>query len=218
MSSARKGKVASLPATIREEVNKRLFDGQQSPQIIKWLHEQPEVLRILDDRWGEEPVNAQNISEWRKGGYQDWLDRREKVSAIKTLSDYSLKLAQAAGGSLTEGALAIGGGKILEFLETAAADESKQSGEGFDNLINALVALRHAELAGVKSKQNEVVLQQRERALALEEKRFRRQTAELFLDWYADKRAIEIAEGKADHDVKVEDLSKLLFGERPTEA
>src|SRR4051812_37160211 len=107
MATTRKGKIASLPAAIREEVNRRLFDGEKSPQIIKWLHEQPAVLKVLNDHWREEPVSAQNISEWRQGGYQDWLDRLEKVESLKVLSDYSLKLAQASGGSISEGALAI---------------------------------------------------------------------------------------------------------------
>jgi|ERR1051326_6174297 hypothetical protein len=209
MDPARKGKIASLPAAVREEINRRLLDGQSSATIIPWLHEQPEVLRVLDDRWGEEPVSANNISEWRRGGYQDWLERRERVSALKTLSDYSLKLAQAAGGSMSEGAAAIAGGRILEILEKSA------EGTADSELIDSLVRLRRTEILAKKADQNAIALSQRDRQLALEEKRFQRQTAEMFIKFYKDRRAKEIIDRKGDHDVQVKDLVDMMFGEKP---
>jgi hypothetical protein len=202
--AARKGKIASLPAQIREEVNQRLHNGEQAPQILPWLNAHPDVLRVLDDRWGEEPVTPNNLSEWRRGGYKDWLARNEKVSALKTLSDFSLNAARAAGGSMTEGALAIAGGRILELLE--AAVEAKTIDK---DLIEALIAVRAKEI------DRDIVLQQRDRQLALEETKFRRQTAELFLEFYEDEKAREIAESNRPPDVKVQDMVQVMFGEAP---
>lgn len=219
MESARKGKVASLPAKIRAEINQRLHDGQAARQILPWLNADAEVLRVLDDRWHEEPVTPQNLSEWRQGGYQDWLNRNEKVGAIKVLSAYAFELAQASGGSITEGAAAVAGGRILETLEKSVAAEQDPE------FINALVALRRAEIAqkrtdilGKRANQSDVALAQRDRQLALEEKRFQRQTAELFLQWYTDKRAKEIIDTKGPKDVKMDQLVTLMFGEKPSTA
>lgn len=227
---ARKGKIATLPAKIREEINRRLHDGQQGPQIIPWLNSQEEVLRVLDERWGEEPITPQNLSEWRQGGYQDWLARRDREDSIKTLSEFSYKIAKASGGSLTEGAIAIAGGRILELLEKVADGEKPDNLVALKNedgsyelpfefdlekLINSLATLRGREIDQQRTKQRDVVLEQRNRQLALEETKFRRQTAELFLKWYEDKRAKEIVESKGAKETKMEDLVQLMFGAQP---
>jgi len=186
-----------------------------------WLHSLPEVLTILDQKWGEEPISPNNISQWRLGGYQDWLKRNDKVFALRTLSDYSLKLAQAAGGSISEGAAAIAGGKILELIEKAAEaentpiDDEGQPVFAIGELIESLTSLRSAEIQQKRTNQRDVVLQQRDRQLALEEQRFQRQTAELFLKWYDDQRAVEILAGKGTREVKMENLVQLMFGEKP---
>jgi len=215
MDSTRKGKIATLPAKIRDEINRRLHEGEGARQILPWLNADKDVLRVLDERWGEEPVTPQNLSEWRRGGYRDWLGRNEKVSALKVLSDYSLQLAQAAGGSISEGAAAIAGGKILALLENAAEEEGPTNGILLSELIDSLSALRKNEIAQKKIDQNAITLGQRDRQLALEEKRFQRQTAELFIKFYTDRRAKEIMERKGDREVQVKDLVGMMFGEKP---
>jgi hypothetical protein len=228
MPTARKGKIASLPARIREEVNRRLLDGETAPQIIKWLSSEPDVARVLEERWKGEAVSDNNISQWREGGYEDWKKQNERIEAIKTLSDYSFKLARAAGRSLSEGATAIAGGRILELLETVA--DRAQTGEAnvvslenedstrempfefdLEKLVNSVATLSHVEVA----RQRET---RQGRGLELDIQRFRRQTAEIFISWHADKRAREILEGKGTKEVKMDNLVTLMFGERPSDA
>lgn len=225
MDASRKGKIASLPAKIRDEINRRLHDGETARQILPWLNADTDVLRVLDERWHEQPVDAHNLSQWRQGGYQDWLNRNEKVSALKVLSEYSLQLAQAAGGSITEGAAAIAGGRILELLENSAssiasADAGEEDGEGplpLNGLIESLVNLRRAEIAQRRTDIAQQRVTQNDRALALEEKRFQRQTGEYFRKFYKDERVREIMERKAaDPEVQVQDLVKVMFGEKPS--
>jgi hypothetical protein len=221
MDASRKGKIASLPAQIREEVNQRLHNGEQAPQILPWLNSNADVLRVLDDRWGEEPVTANNLSEWRRGGFKDWLARNDRVHAIRTLSGYSLELAKASGGNISEGAAAVAGGRILELIERAADAEGaatdKDGNPVFElgTLIESLVSLRSAEIQQKRTDQRDIVLQQRDRQLALEETKFRRQTAELFLEFYEDEKAREIAESNRPPDVKVQDMVQVMFGEAP---
>ncbi|HLP02124.1 MAG TPA: hypothetical protein VK163_08865 [Opitutaceae bacterium] len=206
MSITRTGKIARCPLAIREEVNRRLLDGESGPKILRWLNEHPDVLRVLDQYFGEEPVSAQNLSEWRQGGYAEWMERREKIEATKALASFAAKIGEAAGGSLTDGSAAILGGKILEKLE--AADESTDLAA----LTKALVALRSTDLEARKAQQRERLLEQKERQVALQEKQFQVRTCELFLTWYDKKRAAEIAEGKGKREVKIEQLRLLMFG------
>lgn len=223
MDSARKGKIASLPATIRAEINRRLHDGERSPQILPWLNAEPEVIRIVEERWDNKKVSESNLSEWRLGGFQEWVKQNERVDAIKTLADYSLKLAQAAGGSMSQGMAAIAGGRILQLLERVADGETPtmvQSVDGepagelpiefnLEKLVNAVATIGHVEVAHKKESRQG-------KALDLDVQRFRRQTGEYFRKFYKNERAREIMERKgADPEVQVQDLVKVMFGERP---
>lgn len=50
-------------------------------------------------------------------------------------------------------------------------------------------------------------------ALKLEEAKFQRETCELFLKWFEDKRAREVAASGASHSEKIAALGQLVFGE-----
>lgn len=203
----RTGKIARMPASIREEINRRLHDGQPARVILAWLHSQPEALRVLEEHFGEEPVSPQNLSEWRAGGYRDWLSRRERVDHLKVLSDYAISLARA-GGSITEGAAAIAGGRILEMLETLPQEK-------LAHFVSALAALRSSEATALNARTKQASLAHRERELALAEARFQRQTAELFLKWYEVQAAREIVSSRDDAGKKTEKLIQLMFGDKP---
>jgi len=203
----RRGKIASLPAVIREELCQRLHDGQRGPQILPWLHSLPEVQRVLNEQYGEDLINAQNLTDWRQGGFLDWKRRQEKVENLKVLSAYAGKLAQA-GGSLAEGAAAIAGGKILEMLE--GLDE-----ENAETLIRSLSALRSSEASHINAKTNVERTAQKARQLDLEEAKFRRTTAEMFIKWYENQAAKEIVSSREGASVKMDRLVELMFGKKP---
>lgn len=209
----RTGKIASLPARIREQVNIRLHDGQKSPKIIAWLHEIPEVLTILDDEWGEEPISAQNISEWRRGGYQDWLARRERVENIKVLSDYSFQLAKNAGTAISDAAAAVAGGQILEALEKINASEGAE--EKIIGLSLAIAKLRDGDSKIVRARVSERNADQKDRQLDFDETKFQYGTAEKFLDWARTKAAQAILDSGEPRAVQLPKMVQLMFGPRP---
>jgi hypothetical protein len=72
-SASRTGKIARLPHEIRERLNQRLLDGEGGPEILDWLNSRAEVKKVLDERYESHPVTPGNLSEWRHGGYRDWL-------------------------------------------------------------------------------------------------------------------------------------------------
>ena len=71
----RNGKIAHLPETIQEQLNGRLYDNQPARVLIEWLNGLPEVQAVMTQYFGGRPLSEQNISEWRQGGYKEWLDQ-----------------------------------------------------------------------------------------------------------------------------------------------
>jgi hypothetical protein len=200
----RRSKIAQLPRTIREQLNQRILDGQLGPTILRWLNDAAKLK-------GAHAVNPQNLSAWRVTGYADWKKEQARVEEVRKLSDYAFNLARAAGGDLSEGSAAIAGGQILTLLEAAQA--SKADAETLKPLVDALVSLRSTELATKKVAIDQAKLAQKDRELELSEKRFRRQTAEMFVEWAGKNEVLGILNANTSHTDKIERLGKQLFGE-----
>lgn len=71
-----KGKIARLPARIREEVNRRLENGERAADIVAWLNQEPVVRERMAEYFNGAPVSEQNVSWWRQGGFEDWKRRK----------------------------------------------------------------------------------------------------------------------------------------------
>lgn len=203
-----RSKIASLPARVREELCQRLHDGQRGPEILPWLNSLPEVQRVLDEQWGEQPVDAHNLSAWRTTGFKDWREKRERADEMKILSGYALKMAEAAGTNVSEGAAAVAGGRILELLEAA-------QGEDLVALAIALAKMRDADAKLLNARVAKEGLAHKSRALEIAEAKFRRETAKLFIEWFEKEEARRIVEGKQSKTVKMDQLVQLMFGDRP---
>jgi hypothetical protein len=81
----RKGKVARLPVAVREQLNERLRTGEEGKILVAWLNTLPEVKDRMAELFGGFPMREQNLSQWKKGGYRDWLDQREVCEVAKLL-------------------------------------------------------------------------------------------------------------------------------------
>ena len=79
---ARIGKIARLGSDIRNELNSRLADGADGKNILHWLNSLPSVCETLARSFGARPITKQNLSNWRRGGYQDWLVRKQDFSCL----------------------------------------------------------------------------------------------------------------------------------------
>lgn len=218
----RVGKVARLPLAIREELNRRLLENEPARKICAWLNALPEAIRVCDE-FGEQPIDDRNISDWRKGGFADWLRRREQIEETREMAQWAVKLAKASGGNLSEGAAAILSGKILEILEglTRLRDQKDEKDESSLTAVAAMVEqvtlslsrLRKGDANAAMVEINRKRIEQKDEEIALARATFQRQTCELFLKWYEDKRAVEAAAGAGDNSSKIERLGQLMFGE-----
>ena len=68
----RKGKIARLPRAVRDELNRRLDDGEQGIRLVEWLNGLAEVQAVLKADFDGRPINEQNLSDWKDGGLKDW--------------------------------------------------------------------------------------------------------------------------------------------------
>ena len=208
---SRKGKIARLPLAIREELNQRLLEGQSGGKILPWLNARPEVQAILAEDFEGLRVNDNNLSEWRRGGYAEWIARRERLDSTRELARFAADITKAGNGSLSDGAAAIASGKLLEVLE--GLGEEKSTVEILDALTLALSRLRAGDHDAAKLRLTTLRLDQTAELLALEQAKFQRATCDLFLKWREDERARNIADGPGTNDEKINQLGQAMFGE-----
>ena len=98
----RNGKIARLPQSIREQVNRRLDNGEQGKQIAEWLNTLPEVKTLMDAQFAGQPVNEVNLSNWKLGGYMDWQAQQDALDAASQLAEDAAQLDEAGGRQITE--------------------------------------------------------------------------------------------------------------------
>src|ERR1700677_829001 len=94
--TTRKSKIARLPFNIREELNHQIMDNVPTKDILNWLNSDPTVRHYMERLFQNRFITDQNLSEWRQGSYQEWLDYRSCIEDVRDLSE------QAARAALTD--------------------------------------------------------------------------------------------------------------------
>ena len=116
---ARTGKIARLPAPIREELNRHLNNGTRAKDLTAWLNQLPEVQAILAELFAGKPIREQNISEWRAGGYQDWCERETSRLRIRDIAEEYESFTPEEGRNLID--------RHLDFVLAAELAEELES-------------------------------------------------------------------------------------------
>ncbi|MGD0652334.1 MAG: hypothetical protein ABSA97_14550 [Verrucomicrobiia bacterium] len=98
----RNGKIARLPREVREQLNRRLDDGEKGRKLVRWLNSLPPVQTVLKAEFGGRSINEPNLTEWKKGGYREWLDQQEAKELVPLLADEADELNHATGPPLTD--------------------------------------------------------------------------------------------------------------------
>lgn len=206
MPRARRGKIAKLPAEIRAEVNRRLHDGQTGTKLLEWLNADARVKTVLDAQFAGAAINDQNLTEWRQGGFMDWLEERERLDALKELSLFAGG-AVKSGGNLADGAAAVAAGRLITAID--GADD-----EQLVKIAGAIAILRGGDIESRRLQLVEQKVKQGDRKLAFDEKRWQMRTVELLIEHLKDSEALRIAtQPGLDNDERTELLGKRLFGE-----
>ena len=141
--SRRNGKVARLPEGLRQQVNRMIDDGLPYKVIIQKLGQAGKHL------------NEDNLSNWRLGGYQDYLKAQALQDRARTQTEAAADLVREAEcadpAKLQQVCTQIG---LLHYLETLAEhgdqiarDSLRKTPAKFITLINACSNMSNANIA-----------------------------------------------------------------------
>src|SRR4030095_31550 len=86
-SSRRNGKIARLPKETRDMINRMLDDGIPYHVIIDELGEAGEGL------------NTQNLTNWKQGGYQEWVKNQERIDRARIQTEHAIDLLRETNGT-----------------------------------------------------------------------------------------------------------------------
>lgn len=209
--TTRKGKIARLPKSIRDQVNVRLLNNETAGTILPWLNALPEVKAVLEDQFKGEAISDQNLSAWRTGGFSEWMDRNEQLERTRSKAQHALDLVKAGGAHLTDGIAAIIAGDLLEEMEQA-------EGEDKETITRKFIALRASDHV-----RQSLALQEKKLTLETEKhdlqvKKFRTLAVKKFMEWAGDPQAQNILNSGKSKEVQMDLLHELLWGKAPTEA
>lgn len=210
---ARQGKIARLPHRLRKQVNTRLRDGEAARKLLAWLNAQPDAIAVWDAEFEGVPASPQNLSEWRLGGFKEYLRERDKLDAITTLSDYALEVAERSGASLADGAAAIIAGQIVKSFETLA--DTEESGLSLDKAAFAVAALRTGDHAKEKHQLAEKKHLLAEKRTDLDREKFERLTCEAVYKAGKSKEIQAILGSGETKAVQLDLIHEQLFGKAP---
>ena len=96
MNHTRTGKIARLPKAVREVLSDRLEQGETAAELLAWLNGLACVQAALAENFGGRPITEQNLSDWRAGGHQDWLQHEQARLLVAELTERNGDLTQAA--------------------------------------------------------------------------------------------------------------------------
>jgi alpha-L-fucosidase 2 len=150
---SRVGKIARLPRLLRDELNRRLDDGQPGVRLVEWLNGLEETRIVLRGSFGGRPVNAQNLSEWKRGGYREWLARRDFLEQAAELSAETGEHRKVTEGRLTEDlstALAVRYASVLAGWDGKVTGEFRGELRILHDLCADITAIRRTEISDAR--------------------------------------------------------------------
>ena len=145
--SARNGKIAKLPRHIRDHINRAFDSGQTAVYITEQLNKLPEVKATLEAHFGGRPITQNNLSEWKAGGYRDWLARQELLRQKSEFSADANELAETAKGlpdSLFGMAL-LDYARLIKNAEKETPEEFEKKRKALSSMVSDVVRLRRCE-------------------------------------------------------------------------
>ena len=182
--SARTGKIARAPYEVRTHVNAMLRDGNTSKAVVNFLAGA-----------GIAGVNEQNVTNWRDGGYQDWLKEQSRLNDMQAKREFAMEIVrQNEGSKLQEATLHLAASQLYETLTEFDIGSLKEllaeKPENYALIVNALAKLSKG---------------------SLEIERYKDMVAERILDRAVLAKADEINSSNMNNAEKIAAMRKALF-------
>jgi hypothetical protein len=204
------GKIARLPKHIRDQLNRRLEENHPTEGILPWLNALPEVQKILAAQFDGAPISHRNLSNWRLGGFQRWLQNQGPLAQLKQLGeDASDILGNRA--AFARGAAAILSSKFFELIKNTPPE--KLNPADLSKAAFAITSLLSAEQNAVRLQNEKTRIQQRDEQLILMRDKHQRDVIAIGLRLLNDEHAKLIANSPISYEQKNELLGTYTFGD-----
>ena len=143
----RNGKIARLPYKIRLQLNLRLEDGASGVEVVAWLNKQWQVKDVMKELFAGRPINEQNLTEWKQGGFLEWQKRQEGMELARDLADNADEMAEVANGPISDKLASLLIAKYMTMIKTLNTDSGEAPGDWklLRELCSDLVALRKGD-------------------------------------------------------------------------
>jgi hypothetical protein len=202
------GKIARLPRKIRDELNRRLDDGEAGVDLVAWLNQLPAVKKVLQQRFDNRPINEVNLTEWKNGGYLNWQAQQETIALAREFSAESDELADLCGSGLTERlktVVAVRYAALLHGWNGEVTPEMRVKLRGMKGLSREIVRLRRCDREFERAQLEREALELRKQQT---EEGIRKQ----FEEWAADTDFREHITPKMTKEEKDRALYRLIHG------
>jgi hypothetical protein len=177
-STRRTGKIARLPRELRHKINGLLYHGKTAVRIAEWLNSRPDVQNILKAEFAGRPINSQNLTEWKQGGYRDWLTHQELLNQIGDRAADAGEIAHAAKDMSDSlfALLTLDYAQAMKDREQQTPEEFEKKRESLGILSQDIVRLRRCHLHARRVKIQETNLDRTE-------EKTREQLLAKFVEW-----------------------------------
>ncbi len=150
----RNGKIARLPQTVREELNRRLQNGEMGTRLLVWLNGHPEVQRVLAADFGQRPINGPNLTAWKSGGgYQDWLAEQAALAQAKKWTAVAKEWEVSTEERYTDHLSTLLAARYAETLanwKTGDIEQFRRKQRALRPIFEDILRLRREDLKGVR--------------------------------------------------------------------
>ena len=142
--TTRTGKIAQLPKSVRDDLNRRLENGKQSPELLAWLNSLPETQELLTQKFENQPITRSNLSDWRQGGFAEWRADQLREARIQRICETGRNLERAENGDLFENFARITLAEMTVDLDAAQKLRGERRIDRMNHLVRNLSRLQNA--------------------------------------------------------------------------
>jgi hypothetical protein len=197
------GKTARLPHALRDQLNRRLRNGEPANTILPWLNDLPEVKTLLAAEFHSRPINKQNLSEWKKRGFRDWLIRQQALEFTQDLENADAS-SQPLPENFSEKLSRWASLQYAAATRSFAADNSKTDWNRLREFCADISRLRRADLYAqfLQVKRDWLTFEQKNAAYLQEQK---------FTEWARERQLLKPEERpNYDTDEAMDEVLKAL--------
>jgi hypothetical protein len=151
----RNGKIARLPREIRDELNRRLQEGEPGGPLLEWLNGLPKVRQTIARDFGGCAISKQNLCEWRAGGFTEWQARQETLDQARELAADAGEVTEATDGRLTDHlatVLAVRYASALAGWNGEVTEEFRRKLRALRGMCQDIMELRRSDHSGARVK------------------------------------------------------------------